>query len=157
MAMYQVQMVNNVKTLVPVSGDVSTDSVTDNDMHPVTSNAVAREVAKTITIPNGKIIAFPNGVKILNVRVDWTGDNGVSSVGSATVVYSLYRYYFPSTFNITTILSVNATSIDVGSGVPCVAIEEIGSNYVEIDDWGYARTSSSSSSPHSAYITIIGI
>ena len=58
MAMYQVQMVNNVKTLVPVSGDVSTDSVTDNDMHPVTSNAVADALSysETETLTGGKWI-----------------------------------------------------------------------------------------------------
>ena len=38
----QVQLVNGVKTVVPVSGEVSTDNVTVNNMQSVTSNAVAQ-------------------------------------------------------------------------------------------------------------------
>ena len=59
MSMYQVQMVNNVKTLVPVSGDVSTDSVTDNDMHPVTSNAVANAFGYLVWENPDSTVSFP--------------------------------------------------------------------------------------------------
>ena len=145
------------------------DTVQNGNMNAVTSNAVANILNNYVTtstftntpiisdITDGKIISFPNGLKFLSVKVDWSGDTGVSNIGSATVVYSLHRYEFPSAFNITTLLSANVTSADVGSGVPCAVIESIGNGYIEIDDWGYNSTTASSTSSHSVFLFLIGI
>ena len=46
---YQIQDIGGEKTPVPVSGTVATDSVTKNDMHPVTSNAVAESKSYSTT------------------------------------------------------------------------------------------------------------
>ena len=64
--LFEVQLQSGQKVLVPISGDVNTDAVTDNDMHPVTSNAVydalkevsiIGEVKRTVSdnVPNGYI------------------------------------------------------------------------------------------------------
>ena len=145
------------------------DTVQNGNMNAVTSNAVANILNDYVTtsvftntptisnITDGKIISFPNGLKILSVKLDWSGDTSVSNIGSATVVYSIHRYEFPSAFNVNTIISANVTSIDVGSGVPCAVIEDIGNGYIEIDDWGYNSTTASPSSSHSVFLSIVAI
>lgn len=114
MAMYQVQMVNNVKTLVPVSGDVSTNSVTDNDMHPVTSNAVASllntnqndtgqvDISNQVTKSMGasRVYAFrENNMGYILIEGEYTGGY---TTGTQDFISNLPSKYIPRfTQNIT--------------------------------------------------------
>jgi hypothetical protein len=125
-------------------------------MYSVYSDAVARAIAKVTSVSGGKVISFPNGLKILAVKIDWTGDTGVSYLGSASVAYSVKSYNYPSAFNVSKIYSASVTSIDVDSGVPNASIETISTSHIQVDDYGYNRTSASSSSSHSVYIIVIG-
>ena len=106
MAMYQVQMVNNVKTLVPVSGDVNTDSVTDNDMHPVTSNAVAKAVfpdySSVMSIPSGTSwiatkdcymqLFVISSVSTKTLKIDNVAVNVLDDSAGSNYFYSLCGY-----------------------------------------------------------------
>lgn len=132
------------------------DEVTLNNMQSVTSNAVYESVAKVTSVTGGRVISFPNGLKILAVKIDWTGDTGVSYLGAATVAYSVRTYNYPSAFNVSNIYSASATSIDVGSGVPNASIETISTSQIQVCDYGYNRTSASSSASHSVYVIVIG-
>ena len=89
MAMYQVQTINNVKTLVPVSGDVSTDSVTDNDMHPVTSNAVASAL--------GTNYDDSEMVDITNLVTKYAGVTTVKAYRKQNMVYLFFSGTYTGT------------------------------------------------------------
>ena len=79
---YQIQDIGGEKTPVPVSGTVATDSVTKDDMHPVTSNAVAesKSYSTTETLTGGTWI---DGKPIYR-KAGIYNNNG--SIGTGTVV-----------------------------------------------------------------------
>lgn len=105
----------------------------------------------------GKVLFFPSGIKILCGKLSWTGNEDVSSLGSATICYSLHTFNFPSSFNISNLITAQATSMDVSSGVPNASIESISTTHIEVDDYGYSGTTPSNTREHQTYIFVVGI
>lgn len=133
-------------------------------MNSVTSDAVANALGNTPAITDistsdfkGKVLFFPSGIKMLCGKLSWTGNEDISSLGSATICYSVHTFNFPSSFNISNLISAQATSIDVNSGVPNASIESLSTTHIEVDDYGYAGTTPSNTRNHQTYIFVVGI
>ena len=102
---FQIQIVNGVKTLVPVSGDAVANSVESGNTLPVTSNAVASLFKKvefsgtTDSIGEIEITGIPTNSIILSV-VSKTAGN----VKMEIVEYNLSgtRYLYVQVFDDTT-------------------------------------------------------
>ena len=133
-------------------------------MRSVTSNAVAAIFGGTPSVTNvstsnfsGKVLAFPGGLKILCGLVSWQADNGTTSFGSATICYSTQNVSFPAAFNVSAIISAQASPFDTGSGVPGASVESLSDNSIDVCDYGYAGTTASSTRDHRVFISVMGI